>query len=226
MTRVKICGITNLEDAQHAVELGAWALGMIFWPQSARACTVEQAEAIGAQLHRRVELAGVFVNATLDEVATTADVCRFTLLQLHGDEGPAYCQEAARRTGCRVIKAARVHDAAHVQALRAYMTDFHLLDAHSPKAPGGTGESFDWELARLHPKTPPVILSGGLTPDNVGQAIAVGEPFAVDSASGTEAEPGRKDPAKVTAFVEAVEATGHVVAVREAAGGARGGATI
>ncbi len=212
MTRVKICGITNLEDAQHAVELGAWALGMIFWPQSARACTVEQAEAIGAQLHRRAELAGVFVNATLDEVATSADVCRFTLLQLHGDEGPAYCQEAARRTGCRVVKAARVHDAAHVQALRAYMTDFHLLDAHSPKAPGGTGESFDWELARLHPKTPPVILSGGLTPDNVGQAIAVAAPFAVDSASGTEAEPGRKDPAKVTAFFEAVEAAGHVVA--------------
>ena len=226
MTRVKICGITNLEDAHHAVESGAWALGMIFWPQSARACPAEQAEAIGAQLHRRVELAGVFVNATLDEVATTADVCRFTLLQLHGDEGPAYCQEAARRTGCRVIKAARVHDAAHVQALRAYMTDFHLLDAHSPKAPGGTGESFDWELARLHPHTPPVILSGGLTPDNVGQGIAVAGPFAVDSASGTEAEPGRKDPAKVTAFFQAVEAAGPVAAVREAAGGARGGATI
>jgi phosphoribosylanthranilate isomerase len=212
VTRVKICGITNLEDAQHATELGAWALGMIFWPESARACPVEQAEAIGAQLHRRVELAGVFVNATLDEVATTADVCRFTLLQLHGDEGPSYCQEAARRTGCRVIKAARVHDAAHVQALRAYMTDFHLLDAHSPKAPGGTGESFDWELARLHPRTPPVILSGGLTPDNVGEAIGVAGPFAVDSASGTEAEPGRKDPAKVTAFFEAVEAAGHVAA--------------
>jgi phosphoribosylanthranilate isomerase len=212
VTRVKICGITALEDAQQATELGAWALGMIFWPQSARACTLEQAEAIGAQLHRRVELAGVFVNATLDEVASTADVCRFTLLQLHGDEGPAYCQEAARRTGCRVVKAARVHDAAHVQALRAYRTDFHLLDAHSPKAPGGTGESFDWELARLHPRTPPVILSGGLTPENVGQAIAVAGPFAVDSASGTEAEPGRKDPAKVTAFFRAVEAAGQVVA--------------
>jgi phosphoribosylanthranilate isomerase len=212
VTRVKICGITRLEDAHHAVELGAWALGMIFWPQSARLCTVEQAEAIGAQLHRRAELAGVFVNATLDEVAATADVCRFTLLQLHGDEGPAYCQEAARRTGCRVVKAARVHDAAHVQALRAYATDFHMLDAYSPKAPGGTGESFDWELARLHPRTPPVILSGGLTPDNVGDAIAAAEPFAVDSASGTEAEPGRKDPAKVTAFFEAVEAAGHVAA--------------
>jgi phosphoribosylanthranilate isomerase len=212
MTRVKICGLTMLEDARQAAELGAWALGMIFWPGSPRACTVEQAEAIGAQLHRQVELAGVFVNAPLDEVAATADVCRFTLLQLHGDEGPAYCQEAARRTGCRVVKAARVHDAAQIQALRAYHTDYHLLDAHSPKAPGGTGESFDWELARLHPGTPPVILSGGLTPDNVAQAIAAADPFAVDTASGTEAEPGRKDPDKLAAFFRAVETTGNVVA--------------
>jgi phosphoribosylanthranilate isomerase len=212
MTRVKICGLTMLEDARQAAELGAWALGMIFWPGSPRACTVEQAEAIGAQLHRQVELAGVFVNAPLDEVAATADVCRFSLLQLHGDEGPAYCQEAARRTGCRVVKAARVHDAAQIQALRAYHTDYHLLDAHSPRAPGGTGESFDWELARLHPGTPPVILSGGLTPDNVAQAIAAADPFAVDTASGTEAEPGRKDPDKLAAFFRAVETTGTVVA--------------
>ena len=212
MTRVKICGLTELGDAHQAVELGAWALGMIFWPESPRACSVEQAEAIGAQLHRRAELAGVFVNAPLDEVAATADVCRFSLLQLHGDEGPAYCREAARRTGCRIIKAARVRDGAQVGALRAYHTDLHLLDAHSPKAPGGTGESFDWELARLHPGTPPVILSGGLTPDNVAQAIEAVRPFAVDTASGTEAEPGRKDPDKLTAFFRAVEAADPVVA--------------
>src|SRR5215210_5883529 len=223
MTRVKICGITALEDAHLAANLGAWALGMIFWPGSPRACTLEQAEAIGAHLHRQVELAGVFVNAPLDEVAATADVCRFSLLQLHGDEGPAYCQEAARRTGCKVMKAARVRDAAQIQALRAYHTDFHLLDAHSRKAPGGTGETFDWELARLHPGTPPVVLSGGLTADNVADAIAAAQPFAVDTASGTEAEPGRKDPAKVTAFFQAVEAAG-VTAVPEAASGP-GGAT-
>jgi phosphoribosylanthranilate isomerase len=185
---------------------------MIFWPGSPRACPVDQAEAIGAHLHRRAELTGVFVNAPLDEVAATADLCRFSMLQLHGDEGPAYCQEAARRTGCKVIKAARVRDAAQVNALRAYHTDFHLLDAHSPKAPGGTGESFDWELARLHAGVPPVILSGGLTPDNVSQAIEAGRPFAVDTASGTEAEPGRKDPAKLTAFFRAVESADHVVA--------------
>jgi phosphoribosylanthranilate isomerase len=212
MTRVKICGLTALEDAHLAADLGAWALGMIFWPDSPRWCSIEQAEAIGAQLHRRVELAGVFVNASLDHVAETADICRFTLLQLHGDEGPSYCQEAARRTGCRVIKAARVRDAADVQAIRAYRTDFHLLDTHSERAPGGTGESFDWELARLHPGDPPLILSGGLTADNVGQAIAAVRPYGVDSASGTEAEPGRKDPAKLTAFFGAVEAAGHVPA--------------
>ena len=209
---MKICGLTTLEDAQQAADLGAWALGMIFWPDSPRRCPVEQAEAIGAQLHRRVELAGVFVNAPLDEVAVTADICRFSHLQLHGDEGPAYCQEAARRTGCKVIKAARVRDAAQVSALRAYATDFHLLDAHSRKAPGGTGESFDWELARLHPGKPPVVLSGGLTPDNVGQAIEAAAPFAVDTASGTEAEPGRKDRAKLTAFFRAVESADHVAA--------------
>src|SRR5215210_796426 len=212
MTRVKICGITRLEDAQLAADLGAWALGMIFWPDSPRACPIEQAEAVGARLHRRLELTGVFVNATLDHVAEIADVCRFTLLQLHGDEGPAYCQEAGRRTGCRVIKAARVRDAAHVQDLRAYRTDFHMLDTHSDRVPGGTGESFNCELARLHPGKPPLILSGGLTPDNVGEGIATVKPFAVDTASGTEASPGRKDPAKLTAFFRAVEAAGHVAA--------------
>src|SRR4051794_23858115 len=186
MTRVKICGLTTLEDTHQAVELGAWALGMIFWPKSPRACPIEQAEAIGAQLHRRVELTGVFVNATLDEVATTADVCRFSMLQLHGDEGPAYCQEAARRTGCKIVKAARVRDAAHVKALSVFHTDFHLRAAPPRRAPGGRGGRCGWAPARLHPDTPPVILSGGLTPDNVADAIAAARPFAVDTASGTE----------------------------------------
>jgi phosphoribosylanthranilate isomerase len=206
MTHVKICGITGTEDALRAVDLKAWALGMVFWPESPRACPHDEAEAIGAELHRRVELAGVFVNQTLDEIAQLADRCRLTLLQLHGDEGPAYCREAARRTGCRVIKSARVRDAAQVRALRAYPTDFHMLDAYAPSAPGGTGQRFDWELAKLHPSTPPVILSGGLTPDNVGEAIAAAHPWGVDTASGTEVAPGRKDPAKLEAFFRGVAA--------------------
>jgi phosphoribosylanthranilate isomerase len=206
MTRVKICGVTDPADARRVAGLGAWALGMIFWPQSPRACAPEEAEAIGSELHRRIELVGVFVNAPLDEVAQMADLCRLSMLQLHGDEGPAYCREAARRTGAKVMKAARVRDAAQVHDLERFHTDFHLLDAYSPRSPGGTGESFDWELARMHPRRPPVVLSGGLTPDNVGTAIDAARPFAVDVASGTEAEPGRKDPAKLTAFVRAVAA--------------------
>jgi phosphoribosylanthranilate isomerase len=206
MTRVKVCGITNPGDARRAVELGAWALGLIFWPESPRGCPPEEAEAIGSELRRRVELAGVFVNATLDEVAERADHASLSILQLHGDEGPAYCREAARRTGCRVMKAVRVRDAAQINGLRVFHTDLHMLDAHVPGTRGGTGESFDWELARLHRGAVPVVLSGGLTPDNVGEAIEVARPFAVDSASGTEAEPGRKDPAKLRAFFRAVEA--------------------
>jgi phosphoribosylanthranilate isomerase len=205
VTRVKICGVSDPADARRVADLGAWALGMIFWAPSPRACPLDAAEQIGAEQHRRLELAGVFVNATLDDVADTADRCRLSLLQLHGDEGPAYCREAARRTGAKVMKAVRVRDAAQVQDLGRFATDYHLLDAYSPRAPGGTGESFDWELARLHPGTPPVVLSGGLTPENVGEAIAYARPFAVDVASGTEAEPGRKDPAKLAAFFAAVE---------------------
>jgi phosphoribosylanthranilate isomerase len=206
VTRVKLCGVADPADARRVAELRVWALGMIFWPGSPRACPVEDAEAIGAELHRKLELVGVFVNASLDEVAELADRCRLSMLQLHGDEGPAYCREAARRTGAKVMKAARVRDAAQVHDLGRFHTDFHLLDAYSPRTPGGTGESFDWELARLHPGSPPVVLSGGLTPDNVGAAIQAGRPFAVDVASGTEASPGRKDPAKLTAFLRAVEA--------------------
>jgi phosphoribosylanthranilate isomerase len=206
VTRVKTCGLTSAGDARLCVELGAWALGLIFWPGSPRRCTVQEAELIGGELRRSAEVVGVFVNATLDEVAATADRCSLTMLQLHGDEGPAYCREAARRTGCKVMKAARVRDAAQVRALRPFHTDFHLLDAHSDRTPGGTGRSFDWELARLHGPTPPLVVSGGLHAGNVGEAIAACRPFAVDSASGTEAEPGRKDPARLKALFRAVAA--------------------
>jgi len=205
-TKVKICGITKLEDAEYAVSLDAWALGMIFWPGSERSCPPEAAEEIGHALRRSVELAGVFVNAPLDDLAALADRCSLSLLQLHGDEGPAYCREAARRTGCRVMKAVRVRDGATVEGLRAFPTDLHLLDAHVPGRRGGTGETFNWELARRHSGPAPLVLSGGLTPDNVGRAVAEVRPYAVDSASGTERAPGEKDHAKLTAFLRAVQA--------------------
>ena len=147
----------------------------------------------------------------------TADAVGLTMLQLHGDEGPVYCAEAARRTGCKVIKAMRVRSGADVQALAQFHTDYHLLDSYTAGVPGGTGETFAWELARrtrkpAHPV--PVVLSGGLNPDNVADAIGAVRPFAVDVASGVERAPGVKDPDKLEAFAAAVRAAGSVGAAR------------
>jgi phosphoribosylanthranilate isomerase len=205
--KIKFCGIARLEDAEHAAQLDAWAVGMIFWPRSPRACSMDEAVAIAAALKRRTELAGVFVDAHLDDVAETADAIGLTLLQFHGDEGPVYCAEAARRTGAKVIKAARVAGRSDIRDLRVFQTDFHLLDAYVPGEQGGTGETFAWELAGEHPRDRPLILSGGLTADNVGAAIAAVRPFAVDVASGVETAPGVKDHARMDAFAEAVRAT-------------------
>jgi phosphoribosylanthranilate isomerase len=166
---------------------------------------VETAAAIATAYRRRTEVVGVFVNASLDDVLATTGSVPLTMLQFHGDEGPAYCAEAGRRTGLKVMKAVRAKDAHAVKALSAFKTDFHMLDAYVPGSYGGTGERFDWELAAVHPGTPPVVLSGGLTPENVGEALAVVQPFAVDVASGVEAAPGVKDPERVRRFFEAVQ---------------------
>ena len=141
---------------------GAWAIGMIFWPGSPRRCALDEAAEIAAALKRRVEVVGVFVNPTLDELAAARrDAVGLTMVQLHGDEGPAFCAEAARRTGCKVIKAVRVRGGADLQALSAFPTDFHLLDSYVPGRPGGTGETFAWEIAEAHRGSVPVILSAG-----------------------------------------------------------------
>jgi phosphoribosylanthranilate isomerase len=205
--RIKLCGITSLHDAQLAVEAGAWAVGCILWPQSPRACDPAEAARIAGALRRRAYVCGVFVNSPLAEVTGLVDGLGLTMVQLHGDEGPAFCGEVARRTGAKVIKAAAVSTQADVRALETFHTDFHLLDAHSPGMRGGTGETFDWQLVRARHSSIPLVLSGGLRPDNVAEAIAAIRPFAVDTASGTEATPGVKDPAKIAAFVEAVNAT-------------------
>ena len=204
--RVKFCGITRLEDAEAAVGLGAWAVGLNRSGESPRRCPDEVGAEIGAALKRRCEVVGVFVNASLDEIEADAEDLGLTMLQLHGAEGPAFCQEAARRTGCKVIKAVRVRSRADVQAAEAHRTDFHLLDAHRPGVPGGTGESFDWELLVDRRSQVPLILAGGLNPDNVGDAIAAARPFAVDVASGVEAEPGIKDRDLLAAFYERAQA--------------------
>lgn len=204
--RVKICGITRREDAELAVELGAWAIGLIFHDPSPRRADLQAAAAIGAEFRRRAEVVGVFVNRELGEVAEIADACSLTMLQLHGGEGPVYCDEIRRRTGLKVMKAARVRDAASLQALGAFRgVALHMVDAHHPDLFGGTGETFDWALLRGRRSKIPLVLSGGLTPDNVHDAIRAVHPWAVDSASGTEASPGVKDPAKVQAFIRAAE---------------------
>ena len=204
--RVKICGITRREDAELAVELGAWALGMIFHEPSPRKADLDVAVAIGAEFRRQAEVVGVFVNRELSEVAEIADACSLTMLQLHGDEGPVYCDELRRRTGLKIMKAARVRDAASLQALNAFRhVDYHLVDAHHPDLFGGTGETFDWELLKTRRSMVPLVLSGGLTPENVTAAIQTTHPAAVDTASGTEGSPGVKDAGKLTAFFRAVE---------------------
>jgi phosphoribosylanthranilate isomerase len=201
--RIKICGVTRLEDAQAAVELGAWAVGMIFYEHSKRRCELDEAERIGAALHRRSELAGVFVNASLEHIADVADRVGLTLVQLQGEEGPAFCSEVARRTGARTIKAAAVRGPSTLQDLARFHTDFHMLDGYAEGLRGGTGEPFDWSLIAARRSKVPLILSGGLSPDNVGEAIAATHPYAVDVASGIERSPGIKDHERLRAFIEA-----------------------
>lgn len=206
MTRIKVCGMTSLEDAEHAASLGAWAVGLIHHGDSPRLVDPEVAERIGAALKRRCEVAGVFVNSPMEDVVSAAEREQLTLLQFHGEEGPSFCAEARRRTGARVIRAFRVRSTDEVHAAEAFRTDLHLFDAHRDGIHGGTGESFDWELLAGRRSKIPMVLAGGLTAENVGGAIEAVHPYAVDVVTGVEAEPGRKDHAAVEAFFEAVHA--------------------
>jgi len=218
---VKICGLTNLRDAEAATAMGAWALGMIFYDASPRRCSVEAAATITAALRRRTELCGVFVNAPLEEVSRLSEELGLTLLQFHGDEGPAYCSEAARRTGARIIKATQVAGPGDVRDVERFHVDFHLLDARIPDRPtqrGGTGQTFDWGLVASRRSKVPLILSGGLDCENVAAAIAATGPYAVDSASGTESSPGHKDLGRLAALFAAVQATAGQASVAPLAG--------
>jgi len=207
--RTKICGITRLQDAEAAVQAGAWAIGLNFHPGSRRRIDEQEAELIGAAMKRRTEVAGVFVNSPLERIGSLADRCGLTLVQLHGDEGPAFCSEVARRTGCRVIKAFRLRSQAEVRGAAAFGTDFHLFDAYRPTSRGGTGESFDWQLLRGRGGTTPTIVAGGLTPENVGEAIELSSPWAVDVAGGVEdSVPGIKDHDLIARFIDAANAAG------------------
>ena len=202
MVKIKVCGITDTEDALMAAELGADALGFIFYPPSPRSIKPEAAKNIIAQLPPFVTTVGVFVDeaaATVKELAATVGL---DWLQMHGKETPEYCRSLDRR----VIKAFRIRGENSLTGLAAYqgVVQALLLDTYKKGQVGGTGETFNWDLAREARKYGPIILAGGLTPENVAQAIATAQPQAVDVASGVEAAPGKKDPLKLTEFIKAV----------------------
>jgi phosphoribosylanthranilate isomerase len=201
-TRIKICGITRAEDARVAAELGADAIGLVFYAPSPRNVSLEQARAIIATIPPFVTIVGLFVDPLRDQVESVLRYCSVDLLQFHGDEAPDFCSGF----GLPYIKAARVRaDADLIQYLSPYFAaQGWLLDAYHDQLYGGTGAGFDWtliprDLAR------PVILSGGLTPDNVGAAVRQVRPWAVDVSSGVEASKGVKDAAKIAAFIAGVK---------------------
>ena len=203
MTRVKICGITAIEDGLHAAHAGADAIGLVFYAKSPRYVEAANAAAIVRALPPFVTVVGLFVDALEDYVRAVLERVPIDVLQFHGQESPGYCA----RFGRPYLKAVRVRedtdllqcaaDYAQAQAL--------LLDAYVPGVPGGTGERFDW--TRIPGRLPkPIVLSGGLAPGNVREAVAQVHPWAVDVSSGVEASPGRKDPAKVSLFIERAKA--------------------
>ncbi len=195
--KVKICGNTNLKDALLAVEAGADALGFIFYRKSPRFVSMQTVKQIVQVLPPFVETVGVFVDETAERINRIAETCKLDAVQLHGKETPAFCRRIRRK----VIKAVRVENAASLKGLDRYPVSGFLLDAWSEKAPGGTGETFDWNWVHRGKKFGPVILAGGLTPANVRQAVKRVQPYAVDVCSGVEKSLGVKDPDKVRAFV-------------------------
>jgi phosphoribosylanthranilate isomerase len=201
-TKVKICGITNLADAQAAIEAGADALGFNFYEKSPRFVTIPQAAEISKQLPPFTMRVGVFVNAPEEFVFRAISEIGLTMLQFHGDEPPEFCAQF----GLMSMKAFRIRDAESLKQIPEFQTDAYLLDAYAPEARGGTGEKFNWDLAIEAQKFgKPVFLAGGLTPDNVADAVRTVKPFGVDVSSGVESAPGKKDAAKIKAFISAAK---------------------
>ena len=202
-TRVKICGLTRLEDAQRAVESGAAALGFNFYPRSPRYIEPAAARAIVRRLPPFVTAVGVFANDTdAGHVISVARQAGVTAVQVHGPGFPALHELLS---AFALVVAVAVREGFKAEELGSFKPSAYLLDAFDPDRPGGTGKTFDWNAARDASRYGPIILAGGLTPENVGRAIREVRPFAVDVASGVESAPGIKDPAKLQAFFAAVE---------------------
>ena len=201
-TRVKICGITNVADGLAAAGAGADMIGLMFYESSPRHITLARAAEISRALPPFLMRVGVFVNAPADFVLRAISECNLTMLQFHGDETSDFCTQF----GLMNMKAIRVRDAGSLVQLENYQTDAFLLDAHSKNGLGGTGEKFNWELAVEAQKFgKPIFLAGGLTPENVADAVRKVHPFGVDVSSGVESVPGIKDHAKVKAFITAAK---------------------
>ena len=196
--KVKICGMTQLKDALFAVEQGVDAVGFIFYKKSPRAVTMKTVREIITKLPPLVDTVGVFVNESAERVNKIADYCGLDLVQLHGEESPAFCRKIRRR----VIKAFRVKDLQSIKQLEKFPVSGFLLDTFSDDLHGGTGKTFDWNLALPAKKMGPVILAGGLTPRNILQAVRQVRPYGVDVCSGVEKSPGIKDLEKVRAFLK------------------------
>lgn len=198
-TRVKICGITRLEDAMVAVEAGADALGFVFCDSSPRNVSIEVVASIVRQLPPYVSSVGVFVNAPMETIRRTVESAGLGVVQLHGDESPEF---AAGITFASCYKAFRVRDERALETMRPFATRAWLMDSYVAGQLGGTGERFNWDLAvRAQSMGRPVILAGGLTPGNIAEAILQVRPYAVDVSSGVELRPGIKDPALVRSFL-------------------------
>ena len=201
MIKVKVCGTTNFEAALWAVQQGADALGFIFYKKSPRDIAMKEAKEIISALPPFVETVGVFVNESADRVNRIAETCKLGVVQLHGDESPSFCKRIKRK----VVKAIRVQDEAWVKNLSAYPVSGFLLDTYEEGKQGGTGKTFDLNLAHRAKKFGPVILAGGMKPSNVGAAVSRVRPYGVDVCSGVEQSPGKKDPEKVRMFIKAVK---------------------
>jgi phosphoribosylanthranilate isomerase len=207
MIRVKICGITSRDDARAAVEAGADALGFVFVEGTPRWIEPEAAAAITAELPPFITAVGVFADRTTSEIERIAAVSGISVAQLHGDEPPEACVQL-RIPFVKAIRIAREGDLAHLAAYKEARA--FVLDAYDPARLGGTGRTFPWAIAREAARQHRIVLAGGLTPDNVAEAIAQVRPYAVDVSSGVETSPGRKDHRKLRAFIERARLAGGV----------------
>lgn len=208
MVKVKVCGITRIEDARLAVDAGVWAVGFVFVQNSPRFITPQKAAEIIENLPSDIEKVGVFVNSTLDDVAKIAAATGITIIQLHGEEPPDYCGKIAEMTGKKVIKAFRVAKEWGIDTINSYKScvSYILLDSYSDAMHGGTGKTFDWEIAKRAKNFGiPLILAGGLTPDNIMNAYEEVKPFGLDLSSGVEQSKGIKSPELLLKLKSAIQ---------------------